>query len=513
MTKRMRFFYNGAVMTAVGLAMRGIQLLFGAYIARAVGAEAVGLNSLIMTVYSFGLTLAGSGISLTVTRLVAEAVGCGREEEIGRILRGAIIYALIFGGVATVGLFTLSGVLGVRFISDIRAISALRILSLSLLPVALSAVFSGYFIASRRVTLNAATQSLCQLVRIGVTVLAVSRASGSEGALTALAVGVTLSEVLSALFSGVIYILCRVRSRSGRGADFRGVLGMALPLALSNYIRSALLSLEHNLIPKRLRKRGESNEAALSSYGYLNGMALPMILYPLTPLTAFSGLLVPEFAEAHGAGNERAKRRIATLAINNTLAYATSVGVLIYFFAEELGYVVYSSYDAGRYIAMLSFVVPIMYLDHVTDAMLKGIGEHIYSMWVNILDAVLSVALVYILIPIMGIGGYAVVIIVMEGVNFLLSFLRLRKRIRFEIKPLGAVIAPLVSGVLAVAISDRAFFHSGSATTPLLLVMKLVFATSALVAIYICLTGGGKCRIKNAECRIKKSEREMQSQE
>ena len=64
------------------------------------------------------------------------------------------------------------------------------------------------------------------------------------------------------------------------GADVRSVASMAVPLGISAYIRQALLTLEHILIPKRLRARGDSLSESLSAYGTLHGMALPMILYP-----------------------------------------------------------------------------------------------------------------------------------------------------------------------------------------------------------------------------------------
>ena len=99
--------------------------------------------------------------------------------------------------------------------------------------------------------------------------------------------------------------------------------------------------------------------------------------------------------------------------------------VVLVVFSEELGYIIYNSYEAGRFVAILAPIVPLMYLDHVTDSMLKGIGEQVFSMWVNITDSALSVALVWFLIPKMGILGYALVIIIMEAYNFILSYFRL----------------------------------------------------------------------------------------
>ena len=99
-------------------------------------------------------------------------------------------------------------------------------------------------------------------------------------------------------------------------------------------------------------------------------MALPLVTYPMSPLSSFAGLLVPEFAEDMAAGRDRRMSSVASRALNLTLAYATLCTVFLYSFSEELGYLVYKSYDAGYYIAVLAPVVPIMFLDHVTDSML-----------------------------------------------------------------------------------------------------------------------------------------------
>ena len=50
MSKRVRFFYNGLLLSAVGLVMRAVGLFLGAYISGVIGAEGIGLQSLIGTV-------------------------------------------------------------------------------------------------------------------------------------------------------------------------------------------------------------------------------------------------------------------------------------------------------------------------------------------------------------------------------------------------------------------------------------------------------------------------------
>lgn len=489
MENKKKFLYNGIMLTAVGIAMRTVSLFFNAFVTQKIGAEGMGLYTIVMTVYGFAVTFATSGISLTVTRLVASVKGEGREEDTRAILVGAMLYALAFSLVATLVLFFGSSFIASRILNDMRGARALRILAPSLIPLSLVSVFSGYFVGVRRVSCNALTQILGQVFKIAATVWLVIRAVPMEieRAAFALSLGATITEILAFFVIFIEFLIDRRRTRvlcAKGGANVREVAEMAVPLGVSAYIRQALLTLEHILIPKRLRDRGDTLSESLSSYGILHGMALPMILYPMVTLSSFSGLLVPEFAERSAAKNDDSMRRIASRAFEMTLVYAILSSIVLFIFSEEIGYVIYNSSFAGKYISVLAPVIPIMYLDHVTDSVLKGIGEHVYSMWVNITDSLLSVALVWILIPKMGIMGYAVCIIVMEGYNFILSALRLFKRVKFKISLINAVVLPLLSALFSAILIKRLFISAGMQTSPLWLALEIAFSVSAFFVSY-----------------------------
>lgn len=102
-------------------------------------------------------------------------------------------------------------------------------------------------------------------------------------------------------------------------------------------------------------------------------------------------------------------------------------------------------------------------------------------MWVNITDSLLSVLLVWFLIPNMGIMGYALVIIIMEGYNFVLSFIRLRQRIKFKISVVS-LFAPIVFTLISVYITNRLFTFGGSGVTPLWLTLKIIFSACLSIA-------------------------------
>ncbi len=486
---RKRFILNGIMLSCVALAIRGVGMMLSSYITRVVGAEGVGLYTLIMSVYSFGITFATSGLSLTVTRLVAERADGG---GVRRVLLGALVYTLTFSVTATLVLFSFADYFALKVLSDIRCATPLRILSLSLIPISLSALFSGYFVGVRRVVPNAIGQIISQIAKVFFTVFLVINMNG-EGignAVIALALSTTLTELLALLVALLQFVIDRKRHKKGSemsGVGFSLVSRMALPLAVSAYIRSSLLTLEHILIPKRLRDRGDSHASSLSSYGILHGMALPLLIYPMSPLSSFASLLVPEFASSSASGDKGRLSRMANEALNTTLLYSVICTVAIFVFSEELGYALYNSHGAGHYIRILAPVIPIMYLDHVADSMLKGIGEHVYSMWVNIADSVLSIALVYVLIPIFGISGYAMVIVIMEAFNFFMSARRLSVRVPFKIKLLRSVVLPLILAILSAGFVKLLIGNDGAASGPLSLLTKLTLYLVTLFLTYALL--------------------------
>ena len=484
-SKKTRFFVNGILLTAVGITVRTVALLFNAFITRTVGAEGIGLYALVCTVYGFAVTFSTSGISLTVTRLVAAAIGNEEEERVSGILVGAVLYALAFSMLATTVLYFGAGVFAERILGDLRAVISLKILSPSLIPLSLIAVFSGYFIGVRRVACNAVTQIIGQIFKISATVWLCKKAISLdvEASAKMLSIGTTATEIVCFLVVFIEFLIERSGKIKKAGNDLRSVAAVAIPQGISAYIRQALLTLEHILIPRRLKLHGLDNSEALSAYGNLHGMALPVVLYPLVTLSSFSGLLVPEFAEREAAGDSNGMKRICERAFGVTLIYGTLASVLLFVFSEELGFVIYDSFTAGRFIAVLAPIVPIMYLDHVTDAILKGVGEQVYSMWVNITDACLSIALVWLLIPKMGIMGYAVCIIAMEMYNYILSLIRLKKRIHFRVNVTKTLIVAVLSALASAYFVKELFISAGRESTALWLTLEIVFAVSVFVLV------------------------------
>ncbi len=462
-----RFFLNAISLTAAALIMRGVSVIFNVYISNKAGSEAMGLFSLLGSVYAFSMTVAMSGINLGVTRLVSDALAKGDNRLAKKSATRSIMVCAVTGAVASILLFSLSGILGTQVLGDPRAIRPLKALALTLVPVAISSCLSGYFTAVRRVKINAAFGIVAQFVKIGATILLLSLFSDldTEDACIALVAGGAVAEFFSLALCYLLYLFDRRKIKEGSSVraphQERGIvkklLGITLPVTFSACIRSALSMLQHILIPKGIHKSGKSWSAALSSYGALHGMAMPLLLFPSAFITSFAGLLIPEVSECCAQNDIARLRRTAYRTLSLSLFFSIGVSGIMLFFSHEIGLAVYKNEETALYIRVLAPLIPVMYIDSAVDAILKGSGHHVYSMNINIADTLTACVFAITLIPKMGIWGYVISIYATEILNTTLSLIKMISITSMRPRPLLQVGLPILCIIGATNISKLAF--------------------------------------------------------
>ena len=433
---------------------------FQAYISRKIGAEAMGLMTLVLSVYGFAVTVALSGSPFAAVRLTADrcariegAEGAVYRKTVGSVAKEVARYSLLFGFAAGIGLFALSNPIARHLLRETRTASSLRLLACTLPAISLSASLSGIFTGLRKNGKNAVIALLEQAFKIAVTVTAlglVCRAVPPEDPrlverlCLAVIGGSAIAEGGAFLVALVLYL---IDSRIPRGdkpdtvpdtspypTTFRDAAGIALPIAAGAYCRQGLTTAEHLAIPRGLKKAGLSGSGALAAYGVLQGMALPVILFPYAVIGAFTGMLVPEITalDTVAQTDPDAKKRLRTIVrrILRIAAVFSAVSFAVFFFfSSPLGVGIYHSADAARYIRLLSPLTVFMYMDTVVDAILKGMGEQVYCMKVNILDAGIGLLLVTLCTPVFGIGGYVLSLYVCEILNLACSAWKLWERV------------------------------------------------------------------------------------
>lgn len=430
-----RLIVNTALMTSASLLMRCIAMGFQGYLSGRIGAAGIGLYQLVMSVELLASTFAISGIRFAVTRLVSEELGMGRAGGVhGAMVRSAL-YALIFGSAAMLLLTRFAEPVGFLWIGDARTVLSLRILAFGLPCLALSSVISGYFTACGRIWKPSLVHLIEQCAVVVFVALFLERAPEGDIELSCAAVcaGVTASDILSLALMLAFYLGDRRKygSRTGESIRLTGrMLSVALPLAVSAYARSALSTLEHLLVPRGFRKSGLSADAALAGYGVIQGMAMPVLSFPSCLLSSLAENVIPELTGAQVRGEREKIRREVRSLLTMSLLFAIAVAFALFVTSDFIGSALFASSEAGKYIRLLAPLIPAMYVDMVVDGCLKGLGQQVWSMGINILDAGLGVLLVYTLLPIGALDAYIGIIYFNELLNLALSAVRLRRAVK-----------------------------------------------------------------------------------
>ena len=430
--QRKRLIYNTALLTFSSLLMSCIAMAFQVWLVARIGSAGIGLYQLVVSVTNLAATFAISGIRFATTRLVSEELGLENTDTIASAMRRCMLYGSFFGFAALIIMYALAEPLGFLWIGDARTVMSLRLSSISMPCISLCAVLSGYFTACGRVWKPTLIHLIEQLLGIALVAFFLTEVPGGdiEKSCAAVTFGRLCADGLSTIMMFIAYKLDHKAyyeaSSSGSRLTSR-MFKIAVPLAFSAYARSALTTLQNLLVPKGLKSAGYSADGALSGYGTIQGMVLPIILFPSCIMSSLSELVVPELTESQVQQDNKSISRSVAALIRMSLTFSVSVGAFMFIFADMLGQGIYKSSEAGHFIRILAPLVPIMYTDMTIDGCLKGLGQQVWSMGINIIDAALGLVMVWYLLPKYALTAYIAIIYFTEILNFILSVWRLKK--------------------------------------------------------------------------------------
>ena len=460
--KKTVFIKNALILTASSLILRFVGIIFKVWLAQKIGSEGIGLYQLIFSVYVLAATFATSGICTAVTRLVAEELALGTKKGTLKILRRSIELTLIIAAVSVAVVFFGAEFIADRFLGDMRAVPALKILPLSLPFMGISSCLRGYFIARRRATPNAVSQLFEQAVRILIVVALVKEFAHRGLAVCCAAVlfGDAAAETCSCLLLGLVWLCDRKKLNTLSGRErpnygiVRRILHISLPITSGRYLNTALRTAENILVPKNLAKYPYSGELALSQFGMIKGMALPILFFPSTLLNSISTLLIPEMSEAAAKGRNGLVRSATRNILKLTAVMSFIFAAIFFVGGREIGLLIYKSDEGGSLLRALSPIVPLMYLDSVSDGILKGLDQQAFSFRTAITDSTLRIILILIILPVSGLRGFIWIMYFSNLLTCALNVGRLIKVSKARLKPINEVLLPLGAAFAITLLSN-----------------------------------------------------------
>lgn len=373
------------------------------------------------------------GINITSIKIISEEMAFGNEYGIRKAIKKIIIISLFFSIFASLIFYINSNFIVEKCFHNKVSNSIVYLISIALPMIAISSSISGYFTAVRRIYKSVIANALEYFIKIIATIILLKKyllTNNVEYICFALILGDVISEIFSFTYNIIMFIfdleihIGNNFSKNHNSFIYR-IFRIIIPVAFTSYIRSGLSTLKQLMIPTSLEKNGLNCEVALSKYGTITGMIMPIVMFPSTFLYAITGMLIPEFSRYYVKKDYKKVKYYSHKLLIFSFIFGIFLSIFFLIFGNRLTYLIYKDSEIGNYIKIFSFLIPFMYVDIIADSILKGLDAQLNVLFINIFDLLLSVFFIVFLVPIYGINGFIASIFASELLNFILSIRKL----------------------------------------------------------------------------------------
>ncbi len=500
-------FLKGAlILTVAGIVVKIIGSVNRILLSRLLGGEGVGLYQMAYPIYLLALSISSAGIPVAISIIVAEKLARSDYRGANRVFRISLGVLAITGIVFTFLLYYGAGwLIEHHFVRDARAYYAIAALAPAIFFVTVLSSYRGYFQGLQMMTPTAVSQIFEQLFRV-VTMIAFAYILLPHG-LEFAAAGASFGAGPGAAAGLLVLLYYYWRHKPGFKHKMKTqpmviqessvsiisrIVKLALPVSLANIMLPVVSNIDLLIVPARLEVAGYTVEQATELFGYLTGMAVPLVNLATILTASLAASLVPAVSEAYTLCDKQLiYQRISTaMRISNLITIPSFVGLCL--LATPISLMLYGTPNAGTSIAILAVGIFLLGIHQVTTGVLQGLGHTAIPVINMGVSAVVKIIMSWTLtaIPALGIMGAAWATVADFGVAALLNMVFVYRYVGFSLNSKDAfktIIASVVMGAVVLVSYDAIMsqtLHNSVATLGAISVGGMVFG------IVILLVGG-----------------------
>ena len=415
------------ILTLSGLLSRVIGFFYRIYLSQHFGEEGMGIYQLTGPILGLTYALCISGIQSAIAKQIAEKAS-------KKVLHIGLCISLSLSLLCMFFLINKAEYLAGNVFYEPRLTTLITVLAYSLPPACIHSCINGYFFGKKQAKYPAILQLLEQLARVlsVVIILNLNDKNGMETPLYVTVVGLLIGEITSSLFSILFYKLEKkkltVEINAPASSIVLEIFRYSIPLTTTRIVVGLLQSAENIYIPQNLLLAGYDTKEALSLFGVLTGMALPMIMFPTAITNSLSSMLLPAVSEQNA---ENTPRKLSGM-IKKSVSFCIILGFIsfmgFFLLGKVLGNFLFHSSLAGTFIMSLSFICPFLYTNTSLGAIINGLGKTGFTFFIHIVSTLIRLFFVFFMIPRFGILGYLWGVLLSQLFTFFISFLYINKR-------------------------------------------------------------------------------------
>lgn len=451
-----------ALLTAVALFSQIVGFLYRILLSRIIGAETMGLYQLVMPVYSVLMSLTAVGLTVAVATLSARFYALGDRGAVKTTLRRALgcflTVAVPLGAMVIAG----SDPISVWIIGDARTRLGMVLLVPCVLLTGVENLHKHCFYGIGRVRPPAATETAEQLIRSAavIVLLLLLRPHTGEQKVGIIVTGMVLCEVCSAVTLTLLLRRHWHRDPPGPAVHHvtgRKLAGIALPVSLTSLLGTILGSANAVMIPNRLVAGGMEGGQAMSAFGVLCGMTLPLLAMPTGFVGALCLTMVPDLARRTAGGDRRAAGHFLDRVLCAVSLLVAPAMALLTVIGPTVGQAVYKEATVGGYMGWLAVGTLLSCYQSVLSGALNGLGLERLGARNAIISDVVQLGFTWFTVSKWGLSGFVAGFVLSSLVGAALNLGSVLRASGLKLKIYRWFIRPLLGAALLWAWSGFLF--------------------------------------------------------
>ena len=422
----MNLYRTAAVVTLFSAAEHCLGFLYRIILSRTIGPEGLGVYQAAYTVFAVFLTVSASGLPVTLSRVISRHRAHGSRHREQSAVTGAVCISLAFSVPITLLLFLLRDQFSGVF-ADPRCADLFYILIAGLAATSVYSVIRGSFWGNKRFFAYSFIELVEEMIRIGVGIaLLLGVTTGIYGANLA-AIAVLISYFCSFAIALVYFFVKGGKFRSPKG-ELRPLLASSMPVTAMRASSSLLSSLISVLFPLRMQAAGYTASRAMSDYGVVYGMVMPVMAIPCAFISSIALVLVPELSENYYRGNREQVGALTQRALGATLLISCALIPFYLVCGTDVGVMLYSNAQSGHMLSACDLLLLPMSVTMICSSMLNSLGCEKHTLGIFLAGSAAMLAATALLPRFLGAGALLVGMACDSGITALLSLLLLRKK-------------------------------------------------------------------------------------
>jgi stage V sporulation protein B len=440
-----------ATITFFAVLTRILGFFFRIYLSRMLGAEALGIYQVSLSVFMVLITIVASGIPLVVSKITAKFHS--RQDKIseGKLVTASLIISIITSLILVAIVLIFKNVFSAVF-TDNKCYTILVIMLPAVVFSGIYSVFRGALWGHSNYFAFCFPELFEQIVRITICVFLLSFGIGALDPAISAGLSLTLACFLSAILSVVLYFIYGGRLKKPNQI-YKEVLKSSAPITGVRVLSSLVQPLIAFIIPLRLMAAGYTSSQALSLFGIAIGMTMPMLFIPITLVGSLSTALIPDIASAlSNNDNNHINNRISS-SITFTLFITLLMIPLFIGAGENIGIFFFSNELSGALLSSAAWIVLPLSLTNITSSILNALGMEVKSFINYLIGSVFLFLSIWFLPQYIGIKALVIGMGLCVSVTTILNIIMIKRNTKVKLGLVRPLTLMLLFSIPTAAIT------------------------------------------------------------